>query len=158
MQTFLTRKFLKFIKKIILFLKAPSRVIYNRANNGGLGLTSTISGHTLSITPGFQSSHTFLGGEHSSLVSPRSEATLASTSTMLAAHPFNSTAETIQPNTMGAKSATLPNQPVGGNSMFYPSLNANQSPISSYLNRNNYINSSSRVITSSAAQKAGNLF
>jgi hypothetical protein len=136
-------------------------VLYNRANNGGLGLSGTMSGHTLSITPGFQSSHTFLG-EHSSLVSPRSEATLASTSTMLAHAPLNSTTETphhppasSSSTSHPPKSATLPyqNQP---NSIFYPS--SNQSPITSYLNRNNYINSSSRVISSSTAQKAGNLF
>jgi actin-binding LIM protein len=128
---------------------SPSRLLYNRSNGGG-GLSSTISGHNLSVTPGFQTSHTYFGGEHSSLASPRSAATLSSTSTILAAPQLNSSAAEGGPHT-GMKAATLPAQQQL-NSMFYPS--SNQSPTSSYLNRNNYINSSSRVISSSATQKA----
>lgn len=130
---------------------SPSRVLYNRSNGG---LSSTISGHTLSVTPGYHTSHTYFG-EHSSLASPRSAATLSSTSTILAPAQLNSsTIEGAGPHT-GMKAATLPAQQQL-NSMFYPS--SNQSPTSSYLNRNNYINSSSRVISSSATQKAGNLY
>ena len=113
---------------------SPSR-IYNGPTNRTYTLSSTMSGHTFSVTPGPQStlaSSTFFndttGG--GSMTSPQSANTIGSSTTVTNNQPSSST-----PN----KSATLP----VNNNNFSTCSNAS----SSYLNRNAYVNSSSRLVS-----------
>jgi hypothetical protein len=114
---------------------SPSRVLFtNNLNNRSSLLTSTISGHTLSGQhTGANTSSTHISSSDNQPLQSQSH---ISTSTL---------SPSITQQTRAHPISTFGNPALSSSSIS-----------TSYLNKNNYINSSSRVISSSNTNKAGN--